>query len=121
MSYITTSRQKCRNYVSLRHLRQFCHIYDTLRHITTHYDKLRHITFTTFFVIYDIFSTIYRCFWRLSFNLSCCARSLLSIMVNDVEDGLTQVHGVLQSNTDSLKGILVLSRTGTIHLGSRII
>jgi hypothetical protein len=30
------------------------------------------------------------------------------IMMNNVEDGLAQVHGVLQSNADSLKGILVL-------------
>jgi hypothetical protein len=30
------------------------------------------------------------------------------IMMNDVKDGLAQAHGVLQSNVDSLKGVLVL-------------
>jgi hypothetical protein len=44
----------------------------------------------------------------LAIDLVLLLQPLRPIMVNDVEDLLTQVHGVLQSNTDSLKGMLVL-------------
>jgi hypothetical protein len=33
---------------------------------------------------------------------------LLLLHPNDIKDGLTQVHGILQSNADSLKGMFVL-------------
>jgi hypothetical protein len=98
MSLMTILRQKCRNHVSLRHLRQFCHI-------TTNYDKLRQITtFTTFSCYLRHF------FYDLSLLSAFVLVLLLQplpIMVN-VEDGLTQIHGVLQSNADSLKRVLVL-------------
>jgi hypothetical protein len=87
-------------------------IYDNLVTFTTHYDKLQHIT--THLRHLRHFCYFRHFFYDLSLLLAfvlqlvLLLRSLLPIMVNDVEDGLTQVHGVLQSNADSLEGILVL-------------
>jgi hypothetical protein len=81
-------------YDILRHSTAFTAIYGILRHFTAFYR--RH--FTAFYGIN---------YGKLSSIASTVSSSLLPIM-KDVEGGLAQVRGVLQSNTDSLKGVLVL-------------
>jgi hypothetical protein len=43
----------------------------------------------------------------LAFVLVLLLLLLHPIMMNDIQDGLAQVHGILQSNADSLKSVLV--------------
>jgi hypothetical protein len=99
------------------HLRPFSTIYDHLRTIydnlqqsTTIYDhqqQLRTIYNHVIFYITDIYDIFHDPLLLLAFVLVLL---LLPhpIMMNNVKDGLAQVHGVLQSNADRIKGILVL-------------
>jgi hypothetical protein len=106
-------------------LRQFTTFYDNLRHSTTFYDILRHSTTnydilrqptafydksTTFYDnlrhVYDILRLRHlRGFFETFASIRLLL--LLSVVMDNIEDWLAQVHGILQGNADGFKGSLV--------------
>jgi hypothetical protein len=93
--------------------------YDNLRQPTTTYDNLRQPT--TFYDIYDMSTTSLRQVYdilrhtrrrhlRGFFETFASIRLLLlllSVVMDNIEDWLAQVHGILQSNADGFKSSLV--------------
>jgi hypothetical protein len=110
----------------LRHfLRHSTTTYDNLRQPTTIYDNLRHSTTTTTSLrqVYDILRHSTTSLRQVYDNLQhTCLEHLrgffetfasirllvtLTIMMDNIEDWLAQVHGILQGNADGFKGSLV--------------
>jgi hypothetical protein len=85
-------------------LRQSTAVYGSLRHSTTSlrqvYGSLQHFT-----AVYGILRHVYGSFFETF--VSILLLLLYSIMMNNIEDWLAQVHGILQGNADGFKGSLV--------------
>jgi hypothetical protein len=96
--------------------------YDNLRQSTTHYDILRQIRqvydkSTTFYdksttslrQVYDILRHTRLGHLRGFFETFASIRLLLTftIMMDNIEDWLAQVHGILRGNADGFKSSLV--------------
>jgi hypothetical protein len=104
-------RQSTAVYGSLRHstafygsLRQSTAIYDSLRQSTAIYGTLRHV-YGILRHDYGILRHVYGSFFEAF--VSIWLLLLYSIMMNNIEDWLAQVHGILRGNADGFKGSLV--------------
>jgi hypothetical protein len=99
-------RHPTASYGILRHSTAF---YGTLRHSTAAYGILRHV--------YGILRHVYGILWHTrlrhlrgffeSFVSIWKLWTFITIMMDNIEDWLAQVHGILQGNADGFKGSLV--------------
>jgi hypothetical protein len=80
-------------------------IYGSLRHFTAAYGILRHV-YGILRHVYGILRHVCGSFFE-TFVSIWLLLLLLSVVMDNIEDWLAQVHGILQSNADGFKGSLV--------------
>jgi hypothetical protein len=120
MSSTFCLRQSTAFYGILRHPTAFYGIYGILRHPTAFYGTLRHSTAlygilrqpTAFYGMSTAFYGMSTAFYGILRHTSLLSIWLLlltfTIMMDNIEDWLAQVHDILQGNADCFKSSLVL-------------